>query len=148
LIEGGIPSPLSPKNLIRTVKSLSDIRRADLEDYVFPGTDAAVQILDVKLSESELDEAYAEIPIERRYYPTAKGWKVKFPFWHVSAMMELGDAEFPPESGFVRERKGWDHEHCSFCQAHIGIGELCYTLDHEEGGVYIICKTCSEQCQK
>ena len=129
------------------MKALSDIRRTDLEEYIFPGTDAAVRIINAKISEAELEDAYEEMPIEHRYYPTETGWKIKFPFWPVARMMSLGDAEFPPESGFIRERKGWDHEHCSFCHAHINMGELCHTADHEEGGVYIICRKCSGQCE-
>ena len=89
---------------------------------------------------------FGEISSEHRIYPTPTGWKIKFPYWYVETLCSTGESGFRLED-FVREKKGWDHEHCSYCQAHITIGERSYTVEHENGGIYIICLKYSEQCK-
>ena len=103
-------------------------------------------MIDAKLSEAELENIFQGISREHRFYPTDTGWKVKFPYWYVSKLLSMGDCGFS-ERDFKREAKGWDHEHCSFCNAHIQIREKCYTVEHEEGGVYVICLKCADQCK-
>lgn len=127
------------------MKRLSEIHHSDLEEYIFPGTDAAVLVVDQKLSQKDLEEIFGEISGQHRFYPTETGWKIKFPYWYVEELLKMGDVHFGTD--FKREEKGWDHEHCSFCHEHIYIGELSYTTEHEEGGVYVICPKCSEKCQ-
>ncbi len=124
------------------MRSLSEIRRDELEEYVFPGTDAAVFVFPKSVPMEELQELFADIPGQLRIYPGETVWKVKAPYWRFLEML-------PPETAesaaplFQREERGWDHEHCSFCHAHIGIGDRCHTVPHEEGGYYLICASCS-----
>src|SRR5690606_4478272 len=100
------------------MKSLSDIKCADLEEYLFPGTDAAVLSIDEKIPQRELEEMFGELSGDHRFYPTEKGWRIKFPHWYVEELSKASGSD----SGmiFEREEKGWDHEHCSFCHGHIG----------------------------
>ncbi|HWL52292.1 MAG TPA: hypothetical protein VNQ90_07645 [Chthoniobacteraceae bacterium] len=126
------------------MKSLSEIPRSDLEEYIFPGTDAAVLLVEKMLPQKELEELFSDLSTQHRFYPTETGWKIKFPYWHVKELLETGNVALGTD--FKREEKGWDHEHCSFCHEHIHIGGLSYTADHENGGVYIICQKCAEKC--
>jgi len=128
------------------MKKLSNIRRRDLEEYVFPGTDAAVLCVGKKATQKDLEDAFCDISGDHRFYKTDEGWRVKFPYWYIEAVMAKGRAGFRMED-FTREPNGWDHEHCSFCHAHIDIGEQAFTYPHEKGGVYVICLKCSEQCK-
>lgn len=128
------------------MKSLSAIQRSDLEEYLFPGTDAAVIIVEKKIPQSELEEAFGELSGDHRFYPTATGWKIKFPYWYIEGLIAMGDCGITLED-VVREERGWDHEHCSFCHSNIWIGDLSYTCDHEEGGVYVLCPTCASKCK-
>ena len=128
------------------MRSLSEIQRSELEEYLFPGTDAAVLIIDEKLPQSDLEETFGKISGDHRFYPTETGWKIKFPYWYIEELLSMGDYGFVLEDT-VREERGWDHEHCSFCHAHIPIGDMAYTCDHEEGGVYILCSVCADKCK-
>ena len=125
---------------------LSDISRTELEEYVFPGTDAAVLEIEQKLPQQELEEIFSELSGQHRFYPTDTGWEIKFPYWYAAELLKSEHSGFPKKN-FRREKLGWDHEHCSFCHEHIHIGQLSYTADHEEGGVYIICLRCTEKCK-
>ena len=125
------------------MKNLSDLRRSDLEEYIFPGTDAAVLVIEGKIEENELKENWSEYSGQHRFYPTETGWKIKFPYWTVVELCK-GD-ETANIDEFEREKKGWDHEHCSFCHGHIFIGDLSYTHEHEDGGCYIICTQCYDK---
>jgi hypothetical protein len=116
-------------------KRLSQFRKRDLEEYTFPGTDAAVYHVPKKVSVKELNAVFDTLTgPERRYYPTSDGWDVKFPWWAVS--------EINKDKTFKRQKLGWDREQCSFCGGEISIGEKCHTHEHENGGVYIFCKQC------
>ena len=128
------------------MRRLDTIRRDELEEYHFPGTDAAVLVIEAKIPQDEIENSFKEISSEHRIYPTATGWKIKFPYWYVEAICSHGDAGVTLDN-FVREEKGWDHEHCSYCQTHIAIGERAFTVEHERGGVYVICVKCAEQCK-
>lgn len=128
------------------MRSLAEIPKQELEDYVFPGTDAAVLTVNKKLPQSELEGAFGEISGEHRLYPTETGWKIKFPYWYIEELCSMGESGYSLDD-FEREERGWDHEHCSFCHAHIRIGESAYTCDHEEGGVYVLCLTCADTCK-
>lgn len=116
-------------------KKLSHFRKRDLDDYTFPGTDAAVYHVPSKVTVKQLNAVFDKLTgPERRYYPTPDGWDVKFPWWSVSEINE--------DKIFKRQKKGWDHEECSFCGTEISIGAKCHTHEHERGGVYIFCKQC------
>ena len=129
------------------MKPISEINSSDLEEYVFPGTDAAVLIVDQKLTQKNLEEMFGEISGQHRFYATDKGWEIKFPYWYISELLKNGGAGFKEED-FKKEKKGWDHEHCSFCHEHVHIGDLSYTTEHEDGGFYIVCPKCSVNCKK
>src|SRR5688500_14204698 len=94
---------------------LAAFTKAMLEEYKFPGTDAAV----VFVAEGQAPSGGVREVLERsgqqRWYPVPGGHRVKVP-WHWSE---------GHESLFEREVKGWDHEHCAFCNSHINIGDLC-----------------------
>jgi len=128
------------------MKSITEISRAELEEYFFPGIDAAVFVVDQKIPQRDLEKIFGELSENHRFYPTATGWEIKFPYWYISELLKMGGAGFA-ESDFKKENMGWDHEHCSFCNKHVHTGELSYTAEHERGGVYIICPKCAENCK-
>lgn len=125
---------------------LNDIKKNDLEEYTFPGTDAAVLVVNKKVSQQELEKSFEELDCQLRLYPTDTGWKVKFPYWFVEEMLSENEFEIKLED-FEREERGWDHEHCSFCNDLVAIGDSSYTCPHEDGGFYIICMECSKKCK-
>ncbi len=127
------------------MKSLVQIKRSELEPYEFPGTAAAVLVIDKKVPQAELEELFGDIECAQRFYPTESGWRIKFLKWQVEEMLAGGDSRISLDD-FEIEPRGWDHEHCSFCHAHVHIGELSYTAEHEDGGFYIVCTACAEQC--
>ena len=90
---------------------------------------------------------FGDLSGQHRFYPTETGWKIKFPYWYVHELFAGDQAEMTKRK-IQREEKGWDHEHCSFCRAHIPIGQSCYTADHEDGGYYIICNECAKKCNR
>jgi len=128
------------------MKKLESLRRSDIEEYEFPGTDAAVLVVEKKIGRKELEEYFHGLSGDHRFYKTGTGWKVKFPYWYFEAVTASGKSGFNIQD-FKREHKGWDHEHCSFCHAHIYIGDKAFTHPHEKGGVYVICIKCAEQCR-
>ena len=128
------------------MKSLSELKKANLEEYEFPGTDAAVLNVEKNINQKELEDAFRGISGQHRFYPSDSGWKVKFPYWYIKEITSRGKSGFKLQD-FAREAKGWDHEHCSFCQAHIIIGDKAYTHPHEDGGVYVLCLKCAEMCK-
>jgi hypothetical protein len=127
------------------MKSLEEIRRAELEEYVFPGTDALVIVIERMLAQEDVQEIFREIGGQHRLYQTDVGWKVKFPHADVAGMLDE-DSFSSPGVSVVREEKGWDHEHCSFCDEHVFIGDTCHTAPHESGGVYVLCLKCAGKC--
>ena len=129
------------------MRALETISKAELEDYIFPGTDAAVLTINDQIPQKELEELCIELSGDHRFYPTEFGWKIKFPYWYIEALVSTGESGFTIDD-FEREPKGWDHEHCSFCHEHIYIGDLSFTVDHEDGGVYIICRKCADKCRQ
>jgi hypothetical protein len=129
------------------MKELSEMPFADLEEYVFPGTDAAVLIIPERIPQAELENMFGGLVGEHRFYPTETGWTIRFPYWYVLEFFGGNEAEMNA-GNFTREEKGWDHEHCSFCQARIMVGDLCYTTDQGEGGCYIVCNECATKCKK
>ncbi len=128
------------------MKALHQILRSELEPYDFTGTDAAVLSIDKKVPQSELEELCEPLSCQIRFYPTETGWKIKAPYWQVADFIEGSEYASSPLQ-FVREPKGWDHEHCSFCHEHIPIGTTCFTTPHEEGGYYLLCDSCSKKCK-
>jgi hypothetical protein len=102
-----------------------------LEEYIFPGTDAAsVVIPDGQKPSSEVKEVLDRSGFSR-WYPVTGGHRVKVP-WHFAKGRE---------SLFEREKKGWDHEHCDYCNEHVNIGQRSWTIP-AEGGVWLICQSC------
>ena len=110
---------------------LDDFTKAVLEEYLFPGTDAAaVFVADGSTPSEEVKEVLGRYS-QQRWYPVPGGHKAKVPFYCAKSHEAL----------FEREPKGWDHEHCDFCEARIGIGELCWTASVGRG-IIIFCKDC------
>ena len=108
-----------------------------LEEYEFPGTDAAVVFFpDGQIASSEVQEILGGSG-QQRWFPVPGGHNVKVP-WHCSE---------DHESLFQREEKGWDHEHCDFCNARVNIGELCWTADSGRG-VWLFCRDCYEKVKE
>ena len=76
------------------MKPLSEISRTDLEEYIFPGTDAAVLTVEQKMPQTELEAIFGGISQAHRLYPTDKGWAIKFPYWYVSEVLKREGAGF------------------------------------------------------
>lgn len=70
------------------MRSLSEIRRDELEEYIFPGTDAAVFVFPKAVPLEELKAVFADIPGQLRIYPGETQWKVKTPYWHFVEMVQ------------------------------------------------------------
>jgi hypothetical protein len=66
----------------------------------------------------------------QRLYPTEGGWLLKWPY--------QGQA-FDPAL-FRIEPGGWDHKHCSVCNASIQVDEVCWIT--ERGSFYVLCRAC------
>jgi hypothetical protein len=80
------------------------------------GADALVAFVP---NQGECDAAIRErlkLPFEHRWYPTESGHLVKWPY---------EGEPFDPQQFRVEER-GWDHEHCSACQASLGTNVNCW----------------------
>ena len=113
---------------------LQNFTKAQLEEYVFPGTDAAsVFVADGNPLPSLVNEVLKRSS-QQRWYPVAGGHEAKIPFHYVIGHEEL----------FRREQKGWNHEHCDFCDSTIAMGELCWTAP-SKNGVYVFCKSCYDR---
>ena len=114
--------------------ALSDFRTSSLHEYVFPGTDAAVVFVPKDAQPpKEVQEVLDRSP-QQRWYPVEGGGRAKIPFYCAQGREHL----------FEREQKGWDHEHCDFCNATVNIGDLCWTAP-SDGGVFIFCRECYEK---
>lgn len=111
---------------------LSSFTQAMLTPYTFPGTDAAVVFIPDGEKPSQEMREVLERSGQQRWYPAPGGHQAKIP-WHLSK---------GHESLFEREEKGWDHEHCDFCNAHVNIGDVCWTADIPGGGFWLFCGGC------
>jgi hypothetical protein len=127
------------------MKTLHEILRSELEPYDFPGTDAAVLVINKKVPQVELEKLCEPLRCQIRFYPTETGWKIKAPYSQIADFIEGQEHTFSPLQ-FTKEPRGWDHEHCSFCHEHITIGTACFTAPHEKGDCYLICEVCSRKC--
>jgi hypothetical protein len=107
--------------------------RAMLEAYDFPGTDAAVLFVPQGQSPSGDVQAVLDRSGQQRWYPVEGGHNVKVPWHHAEGH----------ESLFEREAKGWDHEHCDFCNASVSVGERCWTTE-SENGFWLFCGQCRD----
>jgi hypothetical protein len=127
------------------MKELQEILRSDLEPSDFPGTDAAVLIINKKVPQSVVEELCEPLRCQIRIYPTETGWKIKSPYWELADLLETPQHQpFPLE--WMKEPGGWNHEHCSFCHEHLSVGTACFTANHENGGYYVICASCAQKC--
>jgi hypothetical protein len=70
------------------MKALTEISRSELEPYDFPGTDAAVLIINKQVPQSELEELCKPLSCQMRFYPTETGWKIKAPYWQVQDVIK------------------------------------------------------------
>ncbi|HBC89117.1 MAG TPA: hypothetical protein DCZ94_19435 [Lentisphaeria bacterium] len=124
------------------MKKLSQFRKQDLEPYTFPGTDAAVMHVREKIPERELRKICGKFKnTQLRYYSTEEGWDVKIPWWNIAGLDAAGQ--------FERVKRGWDHEHCSFCNESVGIGENCFLHENEDkNGNYLFCQKCYAKIKK
>jgi hypothetical protein len=117
---------------------LSMFTRAMLEEYKFPGTDAAVTFIpEGQKPVPEVQQVLTRAG-QARWYPVEGGHRAKIP-WHFAE---------GHESLFEREEKGWDHEHCDFCNAHVNIGELCWTAETGRGDFWLFCRSCQEKVKE
>ncbi|MBI2756719.1 MAG: hypothetical protein HYX52_08425 [Chloroflexi bacterium] len=124
-----MPPPMDKPELARLTDAM-------LEAYTFPGTDAAwLLVPDDGAVAPQVQEILDHVP--SRWYPTGGGHRVKVPWWAVRGR----------ENYFQRETKGWDHEHCDYCEAAVKIGEQCWTIPAGQG-VWIICAACRDQMPK
>jgi hypothetical protein len=114
--------------------ALSKFNKTMLEEYIFPGTDAAVRFVANDETVSPEITAVLKRSYQQRWFPVPGGHKVQIPYHFCKGSEDL----------FERQTKGWDHEHCTFCEESIGIGGLCWTAP-AEGGVHIFCKNCREK---
>lgn len=119
-------------NRLMSAPQLAEFTKAMLEEYEFPGTDAAVVFLpEGQTPSAEVREVFRSSG-QQQWYPLPGGHRGKVP-WHFAEGVE---------SLFEREEKGWDHEHCDFCGAHVYIGEQCWTSETGEGGFWLFCRDC------
>ena len=116
---------------------LATFTRAMLEEYKFPGTDAAVVFVPDGQTPPPEVQKVLECSGQRRWYPVSGGHDAKVP-WHFSK---------GHESLFRREKKGWDHGHCDFCGETVSIGEMCWTADSGRG-IWIFCRPCYEKVRE
>lgn len=113
---------------------LETFTKAMLEEYRFPGTDAAVIFIPEGHAPSAEVQEVLKRSSQQRWHPVSGGHDVKVPWYFTKSY----------ESLFRREAKGWDHEHCDFCDEYVNIGELCWTADASRG-IWIFCKSCYEK---
>jgi hypothetical protein len=114
--------------------SLETFTKAMLEEYKFPGTDAAVAFIpEGQTPSAEVGEVLKRSG-QQRWFPIPGGHQAKVP-WHFSKGFE---------TLFEREKKGWDHEHCDFCNEHVYMGDICWTANAGRG-IWIFCKACYEK---
>ncbi len=118
--------------------TLDTFSKAMLAKHVFPGIDAAVVFVPEGQTPSSEVREVLEGSGQQRWYPVPGGHRAKVP-WHCSEGRE---------SLFEREVKGWDHEHCDFCNSHVNIGELCWTTDSGDGGFWVFCRGCYENVKE
>ena len=116
---------------------LETFTKAMLEEYKFPGTDAAVVFVPDGQSPPPEVANVLKRSAQQRWFPVPGGHDVKVP-WHFSKGFE---------SLFNREKKGWDHEHCDCCNEHVYIGELCWTADSDRG-IWIFCQECYKKVRE
>lgn len=117
---------------------LSQFTKAMLEEYEFPGSDAAVVFVPEGESPSPEAKQVLGRSHQQRWYPVSGGHTAKVPRYCSKGS----------ESLFVREKKGWDHEHCDFCGADVKMGELAWSVDTEAGGIWLFCRECYEQLEE
>jgi hypothetical protein len=112
-------------------KAIEDFKKSSLTEYVFPGTDAAVVfVAEGTRPSNEVQEVLGRSR-QQRWFPVDGGNNAKVPFHLAKGCEHL----------FERETKGWDHEHCDFCNTSVRIGELCWTAP-SGSGILIFCKEC------
>lgn len=111
---------------------LSSFTKKNLIPYVFPGADGAVVFVPANQEPSPEVQTILKRSGQQRWYQVPGGYEGMIP-WHLVA---------GSESLFRRVPKGWDHEHCDFCNSQVGIGETCWTADFEGGGFWLFCVTC------
>lgn len=103
--------------------------------FDLPEIDAAVAFV----SDGETPAPELKVALDRagsnRWYPVRGGHDVKIP-WRYAVSCGA-------EALFRREKNGWDHEHCDFCDAAVRTGERCWLAEHDERE-YLFCKQCYE----
>jgi len=114
---------------------LHEFTKVMLQEYDFPGTDAAVFFIPEGQSPSVPVQQVLKRSGQQRWYPVPGGHRVKVP-WHFSEGQE---------ALCEREPKGWNHEHCDFCDASVQIEELCWTVESGRGGFWLFCKSCYDK---
>jgi hypothetical protein len=100
------------------------------------GADALVAVLANQSEEPPAFRAMSELAGYQRLYPTESGFVLKWPY--------QGQAYDP--NVFRLEPGGWDHEHCSACEASIKTNETCWIT--KRGSFYVLCKLCGRRLKK
>ena len=99
-------------------------------------TDALVAFLPSPGSIPAEVEERKELAAEMRLYPAQDGYWLKWPY---------DGSSFDPNLFHV-ESGGWDHEHCSSCNATIGVNKVCWIT--ERGSFVILCDACHRQLDR
>jgi hypothetical protein len=115
-------------------RELHDFNHATLREHVFPGIDAAVVFVPSGNKSPPEVQSVIDKASQVRWYPVPGGFEAKVPWPLVTSA----------ESLFKREEKGWDHEHCDFCNATISIGETCWSSDVGDSFV-LFCRGCRDK---
>jgi hypothetical protein len=112
---------------------LRKLRRRKFSHMRVVGADALVAFVP---NEGEVAPAIRErlnLLGDQRLYPTEGGHLVKWP--------HQGEP-FDPQQ-FRLEAGGWDHEHCSVCNAAINVNEACWIT--ERGSFVVLCTACQRR---
>jgi hypothetical protein len=75
--------------------------------------------------------AWLQVPCDQRWYPTPGGHLVKWPY--------TSGEPFDPQL-FRLEPGGWNHEHCSACNATLALEEPCWIT--ARGSFFVLCRAC------
>lgn len=115
---------------------LEDYTQDGPEEYFFPGVDAAVIFVpNGAVNSGEIEEALSRSS-QQRWYPVEGGHNAKIPYYFAKGKEHL----------FEREPKGWDHDHCSFCEERIEINEQSWIVRAKKGGGWhLFCKACYQK---
>ena len=109
---------------------LRKLRKRKFTRTRVPSTDALVALLPNSGPVSSEIQMRKDSASDMRLYPVADGYEIKWPYDGSSFNHEL----FHVEAG------GWDHEHCTVCNASISAKKVCWIT--QRGSFVILCGGC------